>query len=88
MDRRTRVGETRTSTSRPQGSDLCTWLGWRSSGGGCRRRGELGQLRRAAARGGSNSGEGKGQSWISFGQGLVEEVAKQLAKGIWMGWRG
>jgi hypothetical protein len=76
------------STSRPRGNDLGTWSGWRSNGEGCRRRGELERLRRAAARCGSNSGEGKGWSWISFGQGLAEEVAKQLAKGIGMGWRG
>jgi hypothetical protein len=76
------------STSRPRGNDLGTWSGWRSSGEGCRRRGELERLRRAAARCGSNSGEGKGRSWISFVQGLVEEVAKQLAKGIGMGWHG
>jgi hypothetical protein len=76
---RTWAKETRTSTSRPRGSNLSTWSGWRSSGGSCRRRGELGRLRRATAWGGSNSGERRGRSWISSGQGLVEEVAKQLA---------
>jgi hypothetical protein len=40
-----------------------------------------------AARDGSDSGEGEVGVGLDQARGLVEEVAKRLAEGIWMGWR-
>jgi hypothetical protein len=49
---------------------------------------ELGRLQREAARGGSNSGEGRpGAGSDQVGE-LGEKVRKRVAEGIWTGWRG
>jgi hypothetical protein len=47
----------------------------------------FGQLRRGAARGGGDSGEGVPGVGPDQVGGLGEEVEKQLAEGIWAGWR-
>jgi hypothetical protein len=48
---------------------------------------ELGWLRREAAQGGRDSGEGVAGTGPDQAGELGEEARKQKAKGIWSGWR-
>jgi hypothetical protein len=47
----------------------------------------FGRLLRGAAWGGGDSGEGVQGVGLDQVRGLGEEVEKQLAEGIWAGWR-
>jgi hypothetical protein len=67
------------STSRLRGIDLCTWMGWRSSGGSCRWRGRARaeQFWQREAGGWIGSGRGaRGEGGEAVGRGNLGGVAR------------